>query len=1802
MAALAAPKRKRAAKHGPPGGGTQAPPKPKRGLRGVESAAVGVLQPKLRVNEPDDQFEREADRVADRVLSMPQPQARSGVPAGREMEESEQASVQRQAAEEEEAEAAQTASLQRREDEGEEEKEEAQTSSLQRQETDPEAEREETAQTSALQRQEEEEEPDQAQTASLQRRTDEEEERMQQRAKRHRRPHITPQFEAGLKLLRHGGGQPLPEPLRAFLEPRFGRSLADVRAHDGPEAATLAREANARAFTVGRHIVFGAGEYRPGVEQGRRLIAHELTHVFQQRGGLHSVQREVGPDRAVDTQRPQPADLEELRAAFDLRPRAAPASVLSIALELLRGALGNQTDAERLKPLTTTEAGAVVRRIESSSYTLELAARHGGGGMAASWTLTRRDKRQSFVSRSNSAAQQWPGASQGADVETISVTAPPANQYPEETLAGRLESDRLGVEAPPDKPPPLLPEAVPADSVPGPKAKPPYKAPSTDEAAPAPEVESGTKPEIEPLTPTSARPPDVPGTPAPAEAATTEAGAAGQAVTEEPAAEGGEPVEEEAHAPRTPEEDPDFQETVAKVVRTRNAQAAHPPPTRKQKETSDASFLPEEQQRGVNDRDAHFDKIGATAEQSKEPKKHFTAEDFKETLATSIKEISLPKNEDEAKNFKSKRPLEAAKQGIRGQVQEQNQKIVGPLANQVAVERPPASDKPELVTKPGELVEEKAGGRPAPISSSAAAPKPRLDNEISFEKESASLDHLMAENDMTEEQLAVSNEPQFVQALNSKKQAQQKAAEAPGVYREGEQKVLEEARDRAGHAGAKGFGGMFKTREGAFTTVFSKQSSTAAADKAEQSRIQERLAGIYARTKSDVDGTLELLTKAVESIFSIQVGLAMSTFESRVEDQLDEIYGWTVIDDKISDFLFGEDTEAIDAVFNREKERFLKTMDTVIDQIAQLIATFLNAAILRVETGRQEAKEFYEGLTKEQQRLTGEAYKAFQLQFDTLEDSVREKEQELADTLAESYHSNVVSLRESFDKIKEEISRGWIGGAIDFVKGVAKVIYKLGQLLYSVLSRIANVVGEILAHPIRFIENLASGIGAGFAQFIKKIDEYLVAGFFEWLRGSAGPAIKLPDKFDAAGLFDLIAQVLGLTYENFRRIAVKVWGKAAVELLETGVAVAEKGLEIVQLVREKRLAGLWEYIQASLSSLVEELIQKVKQTVLYAAIEKALAFVATLFTPVGAFIKAAQTIYRGIRFLMDNIDRIAEIVDAFLSSVELAVAGKTDVIAQKIVTALRKFIVVGIDFLAKLLGLGDLAAKVRKVLKAISAPFERAVEAVLKGLKSLVKGVMRKLGIGSKGEKKTRAQKRREKEKRKTAKLEKKGQRPLSHREVVTQVVSAMSKPTKAKTPAAALAEKQTQAQSLTKQYQPLLKKGQLRIVITDPSVKQVEEDAAVDFDVSASPGKKGEARVALAAATPHANDGRGKILVGDTGPYRSVSRRKDPRYKADRVKHPFLALVAEHVLPRAIVDRIVEAMGFQGMPRIGAEYRNAETIAIYEGAARIKTDRYDNPTLRTVESEAKEIAAPLRVGSSDPETRSAAHAERGSAADAEKAATAHGELTELINRHVQLSIPNTMISVTEEDNTNRGARGNDAALPQAGKVSQVASSEGKQATRSLLRLQAFMERAAAGQPANNPINLAIELNRLVGRKAEVTSDSVNQATVKWDLEYQNWTKDQTETLGKKRVRVNFERHAGRVTWSIQPFGMESAGNGEAVDTSALAEIQQALARLRGELENAARARRDEQPAAAGASAAASPGPATPGGDSGASA
>jgi hypothetical protein len=81
------------------------------------------------------------------------------------------------------------------------------------------------------------------------------------------------------------GGSPLPDSVRQRMEPALGSDLSSVRVHTGGTAQQSARALGAQAYTTGDHVVFGAGAYSPSSSAGQRTLAHELTHVVQQRSG-----------------------------------------------------------------------------------------------------------------------------------------------------------------------------------------------------------------------------------------------------------------------------------------------------------------------------------------------------------------------------------------------------------------------------------------------------------------------------------------------------------------------------------------------------------------------------------------------------------------------------------------------------------------------------------------------------------------------------------------------------------------------------------------------------------------------------------------------------------------------------------------------------------------------------------------------------------------------------------------------------------------------------------------------------------------------------------------------------------------------------------------------------------------------------------------------------------------------------------------------------------------------------------------------------------------------------------------------------------------------------------------------------------------------------------------------------------------------------------------------------------------------------------------------------------------------------
>lgn len=238
-----------------------------------------LIQTKLTVGPPGDSYEREADRVANQVMQAPA----SASPVQRAEDEG-------AAAEEEEL---QTKPLAQGVQRAGAEEEELQTKPLA-------AGISQRVQRAGAEEEGAAAEEEELQTKPTIQRAGPEEEELQAKATI-RRAGTDEGFEASASLenrlgSQKGGGSPLPDDVRSFMEPRFGTDFSSVKVHSGSDAVQMNREVQAQAFTLGQDIYMGEGKYNPGSSDGKRLLAHELTHVVQQTGA-----RSAQPKRTDET-------------------------------------------------------------------------------------------------------------------------------------------------------------------------------------------------------------------------------------------------------------------------------------------------------------------------------------------------------------------------------------------------------------------------------------------------------------------------------------------------------------------------------------------------------------------------------------------------------------------------------------------------------------------------------------------------------------------------------------------------------------------------------------------------------------------------------------------------------------------------------------------------------------------------------------------------------------------------------------------------------------------------------------------------------------------------------------------------------------------------------------------------------------------------------------------------------------------------------------------------------------------------------------------------------------------------------------------------------------------------------------------------------------------------------------------------------------------------------------------------------------------------------------------------------------
>ena len=784
--------------------------------------------------------------------------------------------------------------------------------------------------------------------------------------------------------------------------------------------------------------------------------------------------------------------------------------------------------------------------------------------------------------------------------------------------------------------------------------------------------------------------------------------------TSEKGAKPKKPSAKEETSPKSPDQDPAFQSVVKSAKKVSKQQGKHEPTGAKVSQAKAAAKGPPNEVESQA-KDAQIKKMDG-----QEPGR-FDKAVFKAALLAKITSIT-PKNLEEADDFKKNKKASSIKNDVTSEVKQHKEGAQGSIEKAATQPPDPSAAKEKEQT---DLAPVEAGPAPPDIGGQLAAPKPKTESEVSLEEGSQNLDRQMEEAEVTEEQLTNSNEPQFQEALASKKTAQQHAKEAPVAYRQDEQGLIAVGQEQGAGLAQQQLQEMHQSREAKFNAVHANQTTAVSADEQKRQEVATNIEKMYTTTKEKVEARLKKLDDDVNRVFNSGIEQATKDFEDYVgrrmsaykDERYDGVTGKAAwVYDKVAGM-----PEYVNTFYVEGKDLYLSKMDVVIDEVATLVETGLNEAKDMIAAGRQEIKTYVEGLDKGLQDIGKQAAADIDSRFDELSQSLDEKNNQLIDSLSKKYVDNLNKVDERINQMKAE-NKGLVDKALDAVVGIIKTILKLKDMLLGVLAKVASVVTKIIKNPIGFVGNLVKGVKKGLDNFVGKIGDYLKQGLFEWLFGAlAGAGIQVPESLDFKGVLSLVMQVLGLTYPAIRARAVKILGEGVVKGLE-------QASEIFTTLVSEGPAGLWKYIQEKIADLKDTVIEGIKSFLIEKVIMAGVTWIIGLLNPASAFIKAAKAIYDIVMFFVTRGSQIMSLVDALIDSMGAIAEGGIGVAAAAVEKALGKAVPVVIGFLASLLGLGGVSEKISGIIKKVQAPVNKAVDWVINKAASSVKSIGKMFG------------------------------------------------------------------------------------------------------------------------------------------------------------------------------------------------------------------------------------------------------------------------------------------------------------------------------------------------------------------------------------------------------------------------------------------------------------------------------------------
>jgi len=304
-----------------------------------------------------------------------------------------------------------------------------------------------------------------------------------------------------------------------------------------------------------------------------------------------------------------------------------------------------------------------------------------------------------------------------------------------------------------------------------------------------------------------------------------------------------------------------------------------------------------------------------------------------------------------------------------------------------------------------------------------------------------------------------------------------------------------------------------------------------------------------------------------------------------------------------------------------------------------------------------------------------------------------------------SFENIKTILREPYDKLVT-LAKHAGNKLLEFVIEVAlEAVGATG--LMDIFRKGQDTIKLILKDPGAFLGHLIDAVVKGATQFKDNIATYLKDAVVSWMFGAVN--LKMPKKFDAAGIMNLILQVLGLTYANVKKKLIVAFGDGGEEI----VAFLEGALDVVKAIYHGGLGAAADLILSKAEGLIDTVLDSVRNWAITKLVVAGITKLAAMFSPVTGLINVVTVVYKIVTYIMDKAKAFKALIATVVDSVSKVANGQIDDAANAIEKTMAGTLPLMMSFLASVLGLDGVGERIKETIKTVQGKVSDALDKVI---------------------------------------------------------------------------------------------------------------------------------------------------------------------------------------------------------------------------------------------------------------------------------------------------------------------------------------------------------------------------------------------------------------------------------------------------------------------------------------------------------